>query len=550
MVIWDCPGFNDTDVVQEIANSFYIKRLFETTKYLKFILVISEHDLQSKGAQFVQTLASFTKVFSNVQAIEGSVSLVVTHVAPHKNAQHIKNSINKILEQNQQVTDEQKELIGSILNKSFHLFHKPKDEGEMEAVDLFTPINQSSWYILSNPDMASISVSEKAKACSAGLLSTASNNFNKILGTIAKAIVDASKCLKTDPTSNVFLQNYNIVKDWVPSSIHYKGIGNHNPAEYFLQLDHLTMLAKLLSSHNQVIGIAEGINILQQAIEVFAEYTNDTQLKHQMQDYGYTLAQQYEYIRFFSEVCGRALPDHLPLAKLIEECHNKVRENLEYQIKTLQLNENHNDPVYYHKAIEYLDNYHDSQACKKLKAVAYCGLANIAQQHGDNNKAIDCYYKAINTYKQLPEAYEKLGKLFFDKGDYAKAINCYKVINNEYEIKSCFKEWLKQTPKNPNIMLKQAEYFESIGSFEAAKKYYGYAAGLSRDATFKANALKKEANALSEHSKKLAAKAEELNLRAEHGELYNFEEINLDEMEGYQLPIIGNNDEGFGIIYH
>ncbi|MFP3018079.1 MAG: hypothetical protein ACEY3E_04140 [Candidatus Tisiphia sp.] len=42
LIIWDCPGFNDTDPVQEIANSFYIKRLFETTEQLKFILVLPE----------------------------------------------------------------------------------------------------------------------------------------------------------------------------------------------------------------------------------------------------------------------------------------------------------------------------------------------------------------------------------------------------------------------------------------------------------------------------------------------------------------------------
>jgi len=36
LIIWDCPGFEDTNgIVQEIANSFYIQRLFEISENIK-----------------------------------------------------------------------------------------------------------------------------------------------------------------------------------------------------------------------------------------------------------------------------------------------------------------------------------------------------------------------------------------------------------------------------------------------------------------------------------------------------------------------------------
>jgi predicted GTPase len=90
LIIWDCPGFNDTEPVQEIANSFYIKRLFETTDQLKFVLVIVESDLRSKrGNDFLETLSNFMKSFNDIGSIEGSISLVVTQVAKGKDTQHI-----------------------------------------------------------------------------------------------------------------------------------------------------------------------------------------------------------------------------------------------------------------------------------------------------------------------------------------------------------------------------------------------------------------------------------------------------------------------------
>ncbi|WP_425364407.1 hypothetical protein [Candidatus Tisiphia endosymbiont of Mystacides longicornis] len=62
LTIWDCPGFNDTDLVQEIANIFYIKRLFEITDQLKFVLVVDESDLRSnRGSDFLETLSNFIK---------------------------------------------------------------------------------------------------------------------------------------------------------------------------------------------------------------------------------------------------------------------------------------------------------------------------------------------------------------------------------------------------------------------------------------------------------------------------------------------------------
>lgn len=77
LIIWDCAGFNHTDPVQEIANSFYIKRLFETTDQLKFVLVVPKSVLSSVNVRsniFLETLFNFVNSFEDIKSIENSIS--------------------------------------------------------------------------------------------------------------------------------------------------------------------------------------------------------------------------------------------------------------------------------------------------------------------------------------------------------------------------------------------------------------------------------------------------------------------------------------------
>ncbi|WP_425360433.1 hypothetical protein [Candidatus Tisiphia endosymbiont of Ceraclea dissimilis] len=531
LIIWDCPGFNDTEPVQEIANNFYIKRLFETTDQLKFVLVIVESDLRSKrGNDFLETLSNFMKSFNDIGSIEGSISLVVTQVPKGKDTQHIQKSIEKILKDNQGTTNDHKDLISKL--KSIHLFYKPIEEGELTVPDLLAEIDKSSTYSDANSEMVNIAISKKAKDCSLHLLNTASNNFNQLLEVIVKAIADATHCLNVNPL-NAFSENYAIVKDWVPSSINYNELKQHSEGEYFPELELLSRLQKVLN-YNQIDNIPDALMILQIAVELFAEYaeSDNSQLQNRIQDYGYCLQQQYEYVKFFANVCETKLPDHAKIAELITACHAKVTENLEYQVSSLKIDEEQSNPEYYHKAIKYLENYQDSPACKNLKAIAYSCLASIAEHDSANETAFAYYAKAIDANSHLPKIYEELGQLFFNKGEYAKAIDCYKVVNNAFKIKVCFKKWLKQDQENPDIMLKQAEYFESIGLFEQAKKYYQHAFSLSHDDNFKAAALEKIGNIMVN----TAAQGQNFITRAQEHDFYNYDLVD----EAFTKNLLGD----------
>jgi len=376
-VIWDCPGFNDTDPVQEIANSFYIKRLFETTEEMRFVLVIPEPHLRiSRGENFLATISSFMKVFSNIKTVaKDSIALVITQVPPHKKIINIANSIEKILNDNQSVTDEQRELVTYLAAMpALHLFYQPKEEGVFNADNLLREMERESCYIKTSPAMAGISVSPKALKCSELLLNSAKSNFNKILDVTVKAILDATSCMN-NTQKNVLATNYSLVKDWIPDSIQYKVQDEKN--EYFPQLDLLFRLQKELGS--SAGSMPEGLEFLRRAFETIAKYAEygNTALKHQIQDYGYCLRQQYEYVKFFTKVCGKELPE-VHLIELLQICQGKVAENLEFHVSSLHIDPSQIDTGYYHKALSYLEQYPHSKSCAKLKAICYSGLAIIA----------------------------------------------------------------------------------------------------------------------------------------------------------------------------
>jgi len=141
---------------------------------------------------------------------------------------------------------------------------------------------------------------------------------------------------------------------------------------------------------------------------------------------------------------------------------------------------------------------------------------------------VDYYIPAIKARPEQPKLYEELGNLFRDQGDYAKAIKCYKVVNNNFEIKQCYKILLKENPRNPEIMIHYGEHLESIGEFGDAKKHYNNAASVSNDVTLKQKALTKVRDLLQNEQSLIAKLTEriELSHQLDQNAFYNFELVN------------------------
>lgn len=136
-VIWDCPGFDDAaGVVQDIANSFYIKKLFDNTNNIKFLLAVTHYSItHNQGREFIEIISHFARMFANIDNIKNSLAVVVTQADAPVEVGSVHRLLKKLVGEHPDINKPEnaatKQVIESLTEKSIHIFHKPKTNGEL-----------------------------------------------------------------------------------------------------------------------------------------------------------------------------------------------------------------------------------------------------------------------------------------------------------------------------------------------------------------------------------------------------------------------------------
>lgn len=552
-LVWDCPGFQDTaGIVQEVAIGYDITKLVENTRQLKFVLVVSEASFSDKSLDFIDIANQFAKMFKNIEVVKGSVALVVTHASPGKKVEHIENLINRILTQKSALTEKYTATTAKILEyltDSVHIFYKPSAEGEiLTQYNLFNQINSSTSYTSNLADSINLSISPQSKSYAESLLTTAASNFKKIVSIIAQAVSKSESYIKGDDSA--FTSFYAEVSKLLPQSIEYEPLirlPDHNSSEHFINLSYMCALQKVLSS--KVDSFEAGLKMLHNILLVFEEFASGdkkVQLKKYIQEYGYALKQQVDYLKLFSQLCDKEMPEFFEMLKdTIIECKGKIDFDFERAIKSMVI-EPDQGISYYETAVKYLDDsqapYRDAPECTKNKAKACYYLGLIYDKLGNTNEAFQHYFKAIELDKELTPAYTKAGDLFFSKGKYEVAIEYYKAVKHDFKIKTCIKKLIEKNPENPDTMMMVAEYFSSIELNEKAIKYYQYAQSLAKDDQIKSKALTAIGHILKKDKTKQGD--EYIKNAAEHN-YFNYASFNQQEvLKKHPLSLDFNTKDG------
>jgi predicted GTPase len=75
---FDCPGFDDTrGPEQDIANAFYIKRVFDVAEQVKVVVVINEQTILDRNA-FKSLTEKLTELFVDNDQLKKGISLVIS----------------------------------------------------------------------------------------------------------------------------------------------------------------------------------------------------------------------------------------------------------------------------------------------------------------------------------------------------------------------------------------------------------------------------------------------------------------------------------------
>lgn len=98
----------------------------------------------------------------------------------------------------------------------------------------------------------------------------------------------------------------------------------------------------------------------------------------------------------------------------------------------------------------------------------YYSLGQIEQNHGNNDKAIDYYRRAISIDRQYADAYINLGVIYYNKGEY------------DLEVRN-FEQAVKINPDKYEYWYELGSAYEDIHQYDKAVKAYQEALRIKRD---------------------------------------------------------------------
>jgi GTPase SAR1 family protein len=131
-IYWDCPGFEDTKgPIQDIANAFFIKKIFDNSKYVKLVIVISDQQLKTKGG-LLNLNKKLAETFENFNEIKDSLSVILTKANDRRSIDNFRKIIIKIAEEqdNQNCTKAEKYFYEHLAKSEVvAIFHEPKNIG-------------------------------------------------------------------------------------------------------------------------------------------------------------------------------------------------------------------------------------------------------------------------------------------------------------------------------------------------------------------------------------------------------------------------------------
>lgn len=556
-VVVDCPGFWDSNSVQETANIYRINELCRAHNQIKFALVVTFAEVEEdESPNLIKLVKQIANMVEDIDKIKESVSLVVTQVIGDSMKEFIKSRIDEVLKDNKGLSGNEK-IIFEHLKESVCLFPAPQGKGALAMTPLFTDINYDKNYCTEDitPLVNIAGKQDKGQQVLANkMLNISNNNFNKIVHIIKEAIKHPLQCL--DFKNSIFTKNYHLIEQSLREAPNYSN-GREDYANLFNDKEFpfdedFTKISLLNNLKQALVGKAdsheESIKNLTNVIRQFQHFaTQEVKYNKLDQDkyiktldnYINALQQQYSCIKFFSGISNAQLKGWGKLQDIFTECAAVNDFNLKSLVTAIKIELGQKEE-YYEKALKYLNLYKNEPECKINMAKAYIELGNIYLAKEDTGKAIDCYGEAIDIYPENPEIYQKLGHVFSEKGCYQQAIDCYKIINHAPRVMGCFDKWITDKKNDHTIFLSKGDYCKSMGLYEDAKRAYHEVRCLTDDKNILQNICYKIADVL----KNQDDTRNHFNKMADEENFYNFNMVDtnfINEVAETSVKLLGHN---------
>ncbi len=208
--ILDMPGFFDTKGFWQNLAIKYLNGLWlDNIDNLKLALTVPAELIRTTSdkeyAQLTSLITEFARMFANIEAIDGSIALVVTKAGKHTTSEWVSDRIKWMLDNNPRVKGDKGSdgwLAGQVLKyvqDSVKIFHKPTGNGDVRreiTLKDFDSINFSTAHrskdVASQEDGAAVNHPSALSVASSGFLAGGDAIFlDKKKDAVVEALVQA-----------------------------------------------------------------------------------------------------------------------------------------------------------------------------------------------------------------------------------------------------------------------------------------------------------------------------------------------------------------------
>ena len=393
LVIWDCPGFTDTDNKQEICNAFYLQKVFETTKFLKFILLLSDEDLkQGRGTTLINILKRFTKLFKSPESLQKNITLVISQ--GYRNKIQVQNTLTDVLDQNPNAPAVENLL--RTLIQSIEVFPTPKEEGLVNGTpfmkNILSGVMNNSSFLETKPQSINVVLSEDAEALAFGLF----EKTKEKLEIIVDQIIDLVERAK-NPTS---LRLQSMIDKFSQNPLY----PNHNYVNSNYSLKEMIILETLREANNFCKDLLELqhenffsflINGIKHHIldPINQFYPKDTKIDVEEAQF------RIIHIEFIEKVIVSNKNMFLEIVTIFKDVQKAFDDSIKVLTLNLQIMDKSIDVNYYQRLNHFLNFFPNEQHCQISSSVAFYHLCRINFEKKKYELALN---NGVNSYLKNP----------------------------------------------------------------------------------------------------------------------------------------------------
>ena len=402
-VIWDCPGFGDIgrNATQDIANGFYIQRLFETSEELKFVLVLPEYHTKARGQDAVRVIEHFASMFDSVSELKESICLLVTQVPKEKSKEDVKKTLMCIMKDNQRFDPKAKELMGYFC-ENIEIFYALQEKGLLETKcysDFIQSIKQKVKYFKTKESTINIVISERSVPLADKLFKITYENLSEDVDKLQEALMN--NCLDNCQISD------QIDEHFFKTKLEITLLENKPHLREYVTVMSLAALGDIFSSmidkthelgfDNCFLKLNESISTTLKIIGHFNGNHNPFVLDREREVFEEKIKETCNHMRFLLKILKAK-----SLTPFIKEIINKfafikqkLSNSIKLKAKKMEICKTEMNCLYYEKIILFLTHYEeDSHVAINISIANLCCSKLLFQTKSINDALIN----SINSY--------------------------------------------------------------------------------------------------------------------------------------------------------